>query len=62
MAHPVTRALRTFDEFDYDVTLGARTVTYLELHSEYMLLPGKWSLEVRDGSRTLLRHEFTLVR
>lgn len=62
MAHPVTRALRTFDEFDYDVTLGARTVTYLELHSDYMLLPGKWALEVRDGGRTLLRHEFTLAR
>ena len=62
MIHPVTRALRTSDEFDYDVAIGARTVTYLELHSDYMLLPGKWALEVQDGDHTLLRQEFTLVR
>lgn len=62
MMHPVTRALRMSDEFDYDTALGARAVTYLELHSDYMLLPGKWALELRDGPRTLLRQEFTLTR
>lgn len=61
LQHPVTRARRTSDEFDYPVTPGARETTVVELNSAAMLLPGKWSIEISDATRVLARHEFSLV-
>lgn len=61
LQHPVTRARRTSDEFDYAVTPGARETTVLELNSEAMLLPGKWTVEIGDATRVLARHEFSLA-
>lgn len=61
LQHPVTRARRTSDEFDYAVTPGARETTVIELNSEAMLLPGKWTIEIGDATRVLARHEFTLA-
>lgn len=62
LQHPVTRVRRTSDEFDYPVTPGARETTVLELNSEAMLLPGKWSVEISDAARVLARHDFSLTR
>lgn len=61
LQHPVTRARRTSDEFDYAVTPGARETTVIELNSEAMLLPGKWTLEIGDATRVLARQEFSLT-
>lgn len=61
LQHPVTRARRTSDEFDYAVTMGARETTVLELNSAAMLLPGKWVVEISDTSRVLARQEFSLT-
>lgn len=61
LQHPVTRARRTTDEFDYAVTMGAREVTVIELNSAAMLLPGKWVVEIADATRVLARHEFSLA-
>lgn len=62
MRHPVTRNHRRSDEFNYPVAVGSREITFLELHSDYMLIPGKWVLEIGDSESPLLRHEFTLAR
>jgi hypothetical protein len=61
LQHPVTRARRTLDEFDYTVTPGARETTLIELNSEAMLLPGKWTVEIGDASRVLARREFSVT-
>lgn len=61
MRHPVTRSLRASDEYDFDVGIGAQTVTYLELHSGYMVIPGKWVLEIGQRGQTLLRQEFKMT-
>jgi hypothetical protein len=61
LPHPVTRARRTSDEFDYAVTPGTREITVIELNSEAMLLAGKWTLEIGDATRVLARYEFTLA-
>jgi hypothetical protein len=61
MQHPITRVRRESDAFDYPVTPGTRETTLLELNSEAMLLPGKWTLEISDASRVLARQEFTLT-
>lgn len=61
MRHPVTRNLRPSDEFDFDVGIGAQTLTYLELHSGYMVIPGTWVLEIGQRGQTLLRQEFKMT-
>lgn len=61
LQHPITRARRTSDEFDYAVTPGSRETTVIELNSEAMLLPGKWAVEINDATRVLARHEFSLA-
>ena len=61
MRHPVKRSFQAFEEFDYDVAFGARNVTYVELHSDYLVIPGTWVLEIAQTSQVLLRQEFTLV-
>lgn len=61
LQHPVTRARRTSDEFEYAVTPGARETTVIELNSEAMLLPGKWAVEIADATRVLARQEFSLA-
>lgn len=62
LQHPITRARRSMDEFDYPVTPGGREVTVIELNSDAMILPGKWSVEIADAERVLARQEFTVEK
>ncbi|MDX2203541.1 MAG: DUF3859 domain-containing protein [Hyphomicrobiaceae bacterium] len=61
LRHPVKRSFQATEEFDYDVAFGARNTTYVELHSDYQLIPGSWVLEIAQASQPLLRQEFKLV-
>jgi hypothetical protein len=61
MRNPITRAFKASDEFDYAVAFGARTITYLELHSDTMIIPGKWVLEIAQTSNLLVRQEFNIA-
>lgn len=61
MRHPVKRSFQASEEFAYDVAFGARNVTYVELHSDYLVIPGTWVLEIAQTSQPLLRQEFMLL-
>lgn len=60
MRHPVTRAYRKSDEFEYAVAVGGREITYLELSSKDMIIPGTWVLEIGEAAQPLLRQEFNV--
>lgn len=60
LRHPVTRTYRKSDEFEYAVAVGGREITYLELSTTDMIVPGKWVLEIGAAGQPLLRQEFNV--
>jgi hypothetical protein len=60
--NPDTGTTKFFDEYVSYETIGKMTTFYWTLGNDYVLIPGKWVIELRQGDRKLLAQEFILSK
>jgi len=60
--NPDTGATKFFDEYVSYETIGKVTRFYWTLNDDFVLVPGIWTIELRQGDQKLLAQEFVLSK